>query len=335
MVQASRRGFTLIELLVVIAIIAVLMALLLPAVQKVREAANRINCGNNLKQIALAAHDYHGDYQAFPPGVYQLSFPSAPRFRGITVFVYLLPYLEHDKLSRGWDRINPLNNTLGGPSSRTATVIKTLICPSDEIRDNPVDTGNGRWYGLTSYGGNAGARSYDPLFATNDGIFHVIGPGSQTNPAGGPIRIADVRDGLSNTILFGERSHLDLNHDSFAANLTTPSGQALDPLRLVGSWANSGGRLAAGDVTLSAFARINFRVPAPFSQGAAMTPPATDYNRYLFYYDRRICAFGSNHPEGANFALGDGAVLFLKDTLSELTLRRLCVRDDKQVVTFE
>src|SRR5262249_7428449 len=160
-------------------------------------------------------------------------------------------------------------------------------CPADTITTNPVDSGSGRWYALTSYAGNAGTRSYDPASASNDGIFAVIGPGSQTAPTGAPVRIADVTDGLSNTALFGERSHTDPTHDTFAANVTAPSGQFLNPMRLIGWWANSGGRLAAGDVTLSAYAPINYRIPVPYSQGASLSPPATDYNSYLPYYQKR------------------------------------------------
>src|SRR5262245_62662117 len=167
--MGRRRGFTLVELLVVIAIIAILIGLLLPAVQKVREAASRMKYANNLKQIGLAAQAYHGTHEKFPAGVYQLSFAAAPRFRGVTLFVGLMPYLEQDNLVRDWDTVDPLLNTAGGANSRTAKVLPVLVCPSDVLPANPVDGGSGRWYGLTSYGGNGGARLPGPALARHGG----------------------------------------------------------------------------------------------------------------------------------------------------------------------
>ena len=330
-----RVGFTLIELLVVIAIIGILVALLLPAVQAAREAGRRSRCQSQLHQLALAAHNFHDVNGSFPSGVHQLSFAAAPRYRGVSLFVKLLPYIEQTKLASGWDEVDPLTNTAGGAASRTATKLAVLVCPSDYIPSNPVDGGSGRFYGLTSYGGNGGSRSYDPQFATNDGIFFVIGPGSQTAPTGVPVEMSSVTDGLSNTFLFGERGHMDANHDTFAATITAPSGQFINRLGTVGWWAASGGRLAAGDVTMSAYAPINFRVPLDSSKGASMVPPATDYNSYLYYNDRRLCAFGSQHPTGANFALGDGSTRFVSDSLSQIMLQRFCVREDRRPVAFD
>ncbi len=326
-----RTGFTLVELLVVIAIIGILVALLLPAVQAAREAARRMQCGSQLHQLAIAAHNHHDVHKAFPPGVYQHSFSSAPKFRGVSLFVKLSPFMEQGPLVDGWDEIDPINNTVGGASSKSAVVLPVLICPSDVIPENPINTGS-RWYGITSYGGNGGTRSYDPQLATNDGIFFVIGPGSQTAPDGRPIRMADVLDGSSNTLLFGERSHFDPNHDSFAANITAPGGQFLNPMGSIGWWAPSAGRLAGGDVTLSAYAPINFRVPAHFSSGGSMVPPASDFSSYQYYNDRRVSAYGSQHPGGANFALADGSVRFIAQTISLPMLQRAAVRDDNQVV---
>ncbi len=327
-----RTAFTLIELLVVIAIIGVLVGLLFPAVQSVREAARRTQCLNNLRQLGLATANFESAHQALPPGVYQYQFVPSPKYRGITLFVRLLPYFEQVNLAADWDFTDPINNTVGGIDAKTATVLPVLLCPSDVIEANPISTGSDRWYALTSYGGNGGSRSYDPQFASNDGVFFVIGPGSQTAPQGRPIKWRDITDGLSNTFLFGERSHRDVNHDTFAANITPPPGQFLNPMGKVGWWGNSGGRLAAGDVTLSAYARINFRVPLPFDQGASMVPPATDWNSYQYYNERRMCAYGSSHPGGANFVLCDGSTRFVSESISELTLNYLSIRSDGQVL---
>src|SRR5215218_1117720 len=111
-VERLRRGFTLIELLVVIAIIAVLIGLLLPAVQKVREAASRLRCQSHLKQIALAAHGYHDTRGAFPGAIEQ----GGPRYSSL--FVELLPHVEQDPLYKQWDFANPQTN---GATGRAAT----------------------------------------------------------------------------------------------------------------------------------------------------------------------------------------------------------------------
>lgn len=324
------RGFTLVELLVVIAIIGVLVALLLPAVQMARESARRMQCVNHERQLALAAHNFHDINKNFPAGVYQIKFSAAPQYRGISLYVKLLPYLEQANLAANWDETDPVNNTVGGTSAKTAQKIKVLMCPSDYVRENPVATGSS-FYALTSYGGNGGTRSYDPLQATNDGIFYVIGPGSETNPAGQPVRMSEVTDGLSNTFLFGERSHTDPVHDALAGQAPGGGGgggggggssTTLNKMSAVGWWAPSGGRLAAGDVTLSAAAPLNYRVPATASAG--------QFQQTL--YTQRMCAFGSQHPNGANFALADGSTRFISQSLSQNALTLLCIRNDGATV---
>ncbi len=132
-----RRGFTLIELLVVIAIIAVLIGLLLPAVQKVRAAAYRMSCTNNLKQWAIAAHNYHGTNGRFPPGINNPNPDPKVRFNWV---VALLPYVEQDAAYKRYNQ-NPANwdtnrndaatGAHGGPNAPIALTFKTLVCPSD------------------------------------------------------------------------------------------------------------------------------------------------------------------------------------------------------------
>ena len=315
----TARGFTLVELLVVIAIIGILIALLLPAVQSAREAARRAQCTNNLRQIAIAAHHYHDSHKTFPPGLNQFKFQTGPKHRGNSLFVFLFPYMEQNNAVSGWDHGDPLGNTAGGLDARTAAVVDTLICPSDLIQENPVQTQWG-YFGLTSYGGNGGTQSYYPDFASVDGMFHLTGPGALPNKDQQPVKIAAVGDGTSCTLFVGERSHFDTLFDQLNV-------KKVPPLAQVGIWAAIGGKRRIADVTLSAFERINYTVPLEAIASGAYPPE--------YYHDRRMCAFGSSHPGGANFALVDGSVRFLAETMPLGTLRALSTRAGDEAVGLE
>jgi prepilin-type N-terminal cleavage/methylation domain-containing protein/prepilin-type processing-associated H-X9-DG protein len=188
----KRRGFTLIELLVVIAIIAVLLGLLLPAVQKVREASNRASCQNNLKQIGLSLHNYHDSFGKFPTG----SFKDANYGPG--PLVYLLPYIEQSNIFNMYDP----NGFSGQSTDVTPTNDqaaknrpKIYLCPSDPRQ------GTQTILGWTNYHSNYGVW----VFATGwNGVFTPnFTAGSVKKPLGF-VKISDISDGTSNTAAFSE-----------------------------------------------------------------------------------------------------------------------------------
>jgi prepilin-type N-terminal cleavage/methylation domain-containing protein len=188
------RGFTLIELLVVIAIIAILIGLLLAAVQKVREAANRIKCSNNLKQLGLAAQNYHDSYDHLPPGVGY--YPTSTNGAFGTYFFHLLPYIEQETLYRSAQGTVSFPPPAGptvvyypGNNNVFAQKVVAFLCPSDpSVGPDGLVTVNGVRFGATCYVANG-------LVA------------GQTTPPGpqGRTRLADITDGLSNTILHAEK----------------------------------------------------------------------------------------------------------------------------------
>jgi prepilin-type N-terminal cleavage/methylation domain-containing protein/prepilin-type processing-associated H-X9-DG protein len=320
--RLRKRGFTLIELLVVMAIIAVLISLLLPAVQAAREAARGAQCRNNLHQLALAVHNYHEAHEVFPAGQMRMTFVPTPKVRGFSLYVYLLPYIEQQNLYEKWDFNDPLANTVA-PDSNTSQLIPNLVCPSDSIPQNPFRAGppspTARTYGITSYGGNCGRQSHPPTSATADGIFFQTGPATPLNPQ---IRVGDVKDGTSSTLLFGERNHVDRNYDTFAALALTT-----EPMGAWGWWAPSGGAFGISDVTMSSFAPINYKIPFP-QAGSGITTTAA----FAPYDTLRVCAFGSQHPASANFALADGSVRPISDKIQQSILVSLSTRDGSEVV---
>jgi prepilin-type N-terminal cleavage/methylation domain-containing protein len=209
--RTPRGGFTLIELLVVIAIIAILVGLLLPAVQKVREAANLITCKNNLKQIGLAMHNYHDTQRTFPVGYYDPTpWPQFDVGPGWGWGAYLLPYLEQNNL---YNQIN-FSVDVGDPSMATvrSTPLKVFICPSDQyigtftISTNSAATNEnvpptpGSW---------VLAQSNYVACNGNDGVDCFCTPphtGAFLRAIKG-FKVADITDGLSNTLFVCDRPH--------------------------------------------------------------------------------------------------------------------------------
>lgn len=199
-----RRAFTLVELLVVIAIIGVLVALLLPAVQQAREAARRMQCSNNIKQLALALHNYHDTHLVFPLGVLQDDLTRGYGFPRLTWTIHLYPYIEQSAVHEQFDfnqRTNAvyLNPTNSGPGRATTHVIPTLQCPSDGVG---VDT-----YVHTAYPSYTFSRGNYGVFFGNltKGDTRQMTPDHLPAAFGyRPVKMASILDGTSNSMAFGE-----------------------------------------------------------------------------------------------------------------------------------
>ncbi|HKB03217.1 MAG TPA: DUF1559 domain-containing protein, partial [Gemmataceae bacterium] len=218
MLPTVRRAFTLIELLVVIAIIALLIGLLLPAVQKVREAAGRTACANNLKQLGLACHHYHDATEALPP--------STVNNEWATWAVFLLPHLEQDNAYRLWDlerRYFEQPNPGGGPNDPTARHIKTYYCPSrrgvpatlsttDESINQSLPLRPGAQSDYACVGENeetVNALARGLVTASQPAMhwtaLNTSGPGTRVLVWQSQTTLASITDGTSNTVLLGEK----------------------------------------------------------------------------------------------------------------------------------
>ncbi len=284
-----RRAFTLIELLVVIAIIAILIGLLLPAVQKVREAAARMKCSNNLKQIALALHNYHDTNQTFP------TYPTGCA-SGLTCYTQnwtfaLLPNIEQGTVAnQPFTTLTEFRNTVRNK------VIQTYICPSNPMPSSvTVSTGA---VALTNYMAITGRQRSDYKSSANGGVgmdTGVIGLvrdiGSTTNFPAAPIGMNAITDGTSNTIVFGERPPLPDLQWGWAYG--KPDLDSLIWARYVVP-PDSTGNLGASDSVGPCPFPMYFQAPA--------NPP-----RYCDGYH-----MWSFHTGGGNFALADGSVRFFQ-----------------------
>jgi prepilin-type N-terminal cleavage/methylation domain-containing protein/prepilin-type processing-associated H-X9-DG protein len=335
--RRHQRGFTLIELLVVIAIIAVLIGLLLPAVQKVRDAAARMQCQNNLKQLGLALHNYHDVNLAFPPQ--QQPGYSGSAFAGQDTAPWtlmILPYLEQDNLFRQWR----LGATLGsgqhaynGPNAPLmATVVPIYNCPSspgpktfqyEYAGTMSVTVARTDYYSISSHqiptlGPANGFTTIDPGFI--DSSFWLGNSLVRYSPSPKGVPIAAVTDGLSNTVGVVEVCGLPERRIRSNRPPTAPPGSFLwgflgPQVRSPdGFWAGRMRGAAYHDGFIPAFGLGNCAVNCVNGVDAGASP-------------------FSFHSGGANALRGDGSVTFLAESIDQVTYLRLTIRNDGQVVT--
>lgn len=293
----GRPAFTLVELLVVIGVTSLSLSALIPAIQKIRSAADKLSCANNLRQIGVALHHYHNDYERFPSGYTSISRDEpSPR---MTWLARLLPYVEQDALWRTTVTAYQQNRVAfnNPPHIGLSKPIKLYGCTADDRMGQAQVTLRGRVVALTSYLGVLGTD-----YRITDGILFRD---SHT-------RITDIRDGSSNTIMVGERP---------------PSPDCFYGWWYAGFGQNGTGSL---DMLLGAKERN-------FGKGTVATCPPGPYffGPGNLNNQSDVFHFWSLHPSGANFLFGDGSVRFIVYSVDPNLLPALATRNGGEAAYLE
>jgi len=321
----KRKAFTLVELLVVIAIIGILIAMLLPAVQAVREAARRTQCLNNIKQVALASLNYESAFGRFPPGVLGADSSTGginSNTQSVGALCYVLPYMEFnnvadlievnlnpDIVADAWQNFDPAGDSSFNTRLASQARIPSFECPSDDTDPTRVfvshfhsdafsrtpreDNEFGLSHGLTNYSpiggvlGNATNATFIPEVAQWAGYDGIFTNRSKTT-------FGDISDGSSNTLLFGE-----IAGQSGSRNPTAYAWIAAINLSMIG-WEFDGNGLSDSSIA-----------------------------------NRNLDKYNSFHTGVVNFARGDGSVTTIPQNADEISMFRLSAMSDGNVVTFD
>jgi prepilin-type N-terminal cleavage/methylation domain-containing protein/prepilin-type processing-associated H-X9-DG protein len=366
MPNLKRRAFTLIELLVVIAIIAVLIALLLPAVQAAREAARRVQCVNNMKQIGLGLHNYVSTHDSLPPGDQQVWSASKSKFIAngdFSVQVRVLGYMEQQAMYNAANFNLPiLNDTYGEYANLTVMLsrVNVFLCPSAVA---PSYTGTGLAAGpYTSaqvtgncyFASMGSSLEYDATKTGGppNGLFYFSGTTGVP-----PVRLAGVTDGLSNTIAFGEwkpglgnAGVVSIPQDIIFAGAGSLAQNTNDMIRstvnnakfqtwlqtcVAGAYPASAGTRGPRTTTLGQYWAVGLPM---LTLGNVVLGPNPKYPNCAFlnsYNSAGMYTLSSYHPGGCNVVMGDGSVRFIKDSVSLQTIWALGSRAQGEVISAD